>query len=73
LKFQLILAAVKSTHEGIKVLGIQEVKEGELEDALRRTVNMMVMFQSIQGYRYSRAIHYKGEETLALIGMSLPE
>ncbi len=70
---QVIPAAVKSTHEGIQVLGIVEVKEGKLEGALKRTVSMMVMFQSIPGYRYTTEIHYKVEEALALIGMNLPE
>jgi hypothetical protein len=34
---------------------------------------MMVMFQSIEGFRYTTEIHYKVEEALALIGMGLPE
>ena len=73
LAIQLVPAAIKSTHKGIQVLGIQEVKEGKLEDAIKRTLNMMVMFQSVQGYRYSTEIHYKVEEALTLIGMSLPD
>lgn len=70
---ELVPAAVKSTHEGIKTLGVIEVKEGKLEDALQRIVNMMVIFQDISGYRYSTDIYYKIEEALALIGMRLPE
>ncbi len=73
LAVEVVPAAVKSTHEGVKVLGIAEVKEGKLEDALKQIVNRMVMFMSIPGYRYSTAIYYKVEEALALIGMSLPE
>jgi len=45
---EVVPAAVKSVHEGIKVIGIEEVKEGKLEEALNRTVNMMVMFQNIE-------------------------
>ena len=70
---EVVPAAVKSVHEGIKVTGIVDVKEGKLEEALNRTVNMMVMFQSIEGFRYTTEIHYKVEEALALIGMNLPE
>ena len=70
---QVVPAAVKSTHEGIKVLGISEVKEGKLEEALARAVNLMVMFQNIEGFEYTTEIHYKVEEALALIGMSPPE
>ena len=68
----LVPAAIKASHEGIKVLMISEVKEGKLEDAFKRTVSMMAMFLSIPGYRYSTEIYYKVEEALALIGMSLP-
>lgn len=70
---EVVPAAVKSIHEGIRVIGIAEVKEGKLEKALARSVNMMVMFQSIEGFEYTTEIHYKVEEALALIGMSLPE
>ena len=69
---EVVPAAVKSVHEGIKATGIVDVKEGKLEEALNRTVNMMVMFQSIEGFRYTTEIHYKVEEALAMIGMSLP-
>ncbi len=73
LAVEVVPAAVKSSHEGVRVLGIEEVREGKLEDALKQTVNRMVMFQSIPGFRYSTEIYYKIEEALALIGMSLPE
>jgi hypothetical protein len=72
LAVEVVPAAVKSTREGAKVFSIAEVKKGKLEDALKQTVNMMVMFQSIPGYRYTTEIYYKVEEALALIGMSLP-
>lgn len=70
---QVVPAAVKATHQGIRVVGILEVKEGKLEEAYTRTVNMMVMFQSIVGFEYTMEIHFKVEEALSLIGMSLPE
>ena len=70
---EVVPAAVKSIHEGIKVTGISEVKKGKLEEALTRTTNMMVMFQNIEGFEYTTEIHYKVEEALALIGMSLPK
>ena len=72
LAVEVIPAAVKSTHEGVKVIIIKEVKEGNLEDALKLTVDMMVMFHSIPEFRYTTEIYYKLEEALALIGMSLP-
>ena len=68
---QLVPAAVKSTHEGIKVVGILEVKPGKFEEAYTRTVNMMVMFHGIVGFEYTMEMYFKVEEALSLIGMSL--
>ena len=66
-------AAVKATAQGIRVIGISEVKEGKLEEAYTRTVSMMAMFHSIVGFEYTVDIYLKVEEALPLIGMSLPE
>ena len=68
----LVPAAVKATLDGIKVIGISEVKEGKLGEALDRTAKMMVMFQTLPGYRYTVEVFYKVEEALALIGMDPP-
>jgi hypothetical protein len=73
LSTELVPAAVKSTAEGIKVVSFLEVKPGKLEEVLTRVTNFMVMFQRIQGYRYTTEIYYKVEEALAMIGLSLPE
>jgi hypothetical protein len=70
---QVVPAAVKATHQGIRGITIIEVKEGKLEEAYNRAVNMMVMFQSIEGFEYTMEINYKVEEALSLIGMSVPE
>ena len=66
-------AAVKTTGQGIKVIGISEVKEGKLEESLTRIGNMMVMFQSIAGFESSIDIYYTVTEALTMIGMSSPE
>ena len=70
---QVVPAAVKATHQGIRVTGILEVKEGKLEEAYTRAANMMVMFQNIVGFEYTMEINFKVEEALSLIGMTLPE
>ena len=69
---EVVPAAVKSTHEGIKVLSISEVKEGKLDEAYNRAVNMMVMFQSIPGFAYTVEVHLKVDEAMAAIGMDMP-
>lgn len=69
---QLVPAAVKETHQGIEVMSILEIKEGKLEEALNRTVNMMAMFFSIEGFEHNTEIYFKVEEAMKVIGMSLP-
>ena len=65
-------AAVNTTHQGIKVIGISDVKEGKLEEALRRTGDIMVMFHSIVGFEYTVRVYSKVEEAMSAIGMDMP-
>lgn len=69
---EVVPAAVKSTHTGIKVIGISEVQEGKLDVAYNRTVNIMVMFQSIVGFVYTVEVYLKVEEAMSAIGMDMP-
>ena len=73
LAVHVVPAAVKSTHEGIEVIHIEDVKEGKLEDALKQNINAQVILRSVGGYRYLIEIYLKAEEALASIGMSMPE
>ena len=72
LSTQVVPAAVTTTHQGIKVIGISDVKEGKLEDALRRAGDFMVMFQNIAGFEYKVRVYSKVEEAMASIGMDMP-
>jgi hypothetical protein len=65
-------AAVKSTHEGIKVFMVSDVKDGKLDEAYKRAVNMMVMFQNIVGFTYTVQVHLKVEEAMSAIGLDMP-
>jgi hypothetical protein len=66
-------AAVTTTKRGIKTLGITEVKEGKLEEALNRARSVMVMYHNIKGYEYSVAVYATVSEALAFVDMELPE
>ena len=69
---QVVPAAVTTTHQGIKVTGVSDVKEGKLEEALRRVGDIMVMFQNIAGFEYTVEVNSKVEEAMAAIGMEMP-
>ena len=69
---QVVPAAVTTTHKGIKVFGTSDVKEGKLEEALRRAGDFMVMFNSIAGFEYTIRVYSKVEEAMSAIGMDMP-
>ena len=66
---QIVPAAVITTLQGIKVIGIIEVKKGKLEDAMIRVANMMAMFFNIEGFEYTMERYATVEEALKTIGM----
>jgi hypothetical protein len=72
LSTQVVPAAVTTTHQGIKVTGISDVKEGKLEEALRRAGDFMVMFHNIAGFEYTVEVNSKVEEAMSAIGMDMP-
>ena len=70
---EVVPAAVKTTRQGIEVIAIAEVKEGQLEAALRTFGSTYAMFQSIVGFEYSIDVYATVAEAMTTIGMSLPE
>jgi hypothetical protein len=70
---QVVPAAVKSTHQGIQVMGILDIKQGKLEEAITYIGNFMTMFHSIQGFESTIDVYFKVEEAMELLGMSLPK
>ncbi len=70
---ELVPAAVKSTHQGLCILGITEAKEGKLEEAYKNRVKFMVLFQGIQGFEYTIDVNLTVVEALGMLGISPPE
>ena len=66
-------AVTTATKDGLKTVSISVPKEGKLEESLTRTTATMAMFQPIQGFSYSIEIYTSAEESLAAIGMKMPE
>jgi hypothetical protein len=62
---------VRGTFQGIKTINTQELKKGKLDDAMAMalTVNRMVMFHDIPGFRYSIKTFLSIEEAIKAIGM----
>jgi len=65
----IIPSAVKTTLDGIRTIGVIEVKKGKFEDAMSWTRNMMSLFLSVPGFEYSIDSYATVEECMALPGM----
>ena len=65
--------AIKQTAKGIKAITIWEVEPGKFEAAYNRTAEAMAMFRNIEGYEYSIEAYSTAAESLASIGIELPQ
>ncbi len=70
---KIVAEAVRSEEDGIMSMGIMEVKEGKLEEALNRRQNIEVLYHDIEGYKYKLSVWWTAVEALAMIGMKAPE
>ncbi len=66
-------AVTTATKDGLKTVSVYVPKKGKLEESLTRIDAMMAMFQPIHGFSYSTERYTSAEESLAAIGMKMPE
>ena len=66
-------AVTTATKEGLKTVSVSVPKKGKLEESLTRIEAEMAMFQPIHGFSYSIELYSSAEESLASIGMKMPE
>ena len=64
--------AVKATTDGIKTISVTEVKEGKLEEAIKRTNNSVVMYAPIEGFEASIEVWSTLPEAYATLGKVPP-
>jgi len=68
-----LCAPVTTDENGIILMGIYEVKEGQLEKALTFYSSLLYEFIYIEGYEYTVRVWNTFEEALAIAGIELPE
>ncbi len=64
---EIIPNAIKSTNEGIEVIGVNDVKEGKLDEYLLLAQKYMTSFHAIEGFRYRIDVRFKVTEALELL------
>jgi hypothetical protein len=70
---EIIPNAVLATPEGYEVIGVHDVKEGNLEKFLIVQYQTMLAYQNIEGFRYKIDVRLKITEAMALLGLKAPE
>ncbi|MHA1461197.1 MAG: hypothetical protein ACTSO8_06920 [Promethearchaeota archaeon] len=68
-----ICAPVTTDENGIIVMGIYDVKEGQLKKAFTVLSSMFYEYIDIEGYEYTVRIWSTFEEALAIAGIQAPE
>ena len=64
---------VKATKNGIKVIGVAEVKKGKFEEAFTRLNQSDLEYADIEGYRYKVETIMDITEAMPTIGLQAPE
>jgi hypothetical protein len=65
--------AIMGSPNGITSLGISEVKEGKLEEALTLTVENIMNYVDIEGFNYKIDIANTQTEAMTTLGLKMPE
>ena len=68
-----LCAPVTTDENGIIVMAIYEVKEGQLEKAVKFYSSFYYEYIAIEGYEYSVRVWSTFEEALAIAGVEAPE
>jgi len=71
---KLILAVgVRVTPEGMKAIGISEVKEGKFNEFMKLLYEQVLLWSEIEGFRMDHEVFMSGAEALPLVGLKMPE
>ncbi|HVP16903.1 MAG TPA: hypothetical protein VMT42_06025 [candidate division Zixibacteria bacterium] len=68
----LVTVGVSSGKDGIEAIAIGNVKKGKFDEAMNLSLRRMVMFNSIEGYRWEIKTLSTLEEAMPLIGLAPP-
>jgi len=65
--------AVRTTKKGIKAISIVEVKDGKFKAYMKRFYQDILEYFEIEGYKVDFEVFMSAAESLALIGLGMPE
>ncbi|NVM00743.1 MAG: hypothetical protein HWN67_00285 [Candidatus Helarchaeota archaeon] len=68
-----VLVAARATKDGIKVIGISDVKKGKYKEALIRLVQSEQEYTDIEGFTYEIETYLDITEAMPIVGLEAPE
>ncbi len=70
---KVVAECIRSDEKGIKTMGVSEVKEDRLQEALKRQQEILTMYRNIDGYTSTLEVWWNPAEALGMIEMKAPE
>jgi hypothetical protein len=64
---------VKATKDGIKVIGVSDIKKGKYEEALLRIVKTNQEYVDVEGFSYELETYLDIAEAMPIVGQTAPE
>ena len=69
-----VIIAVKSTKEGVEVIGIGDVVKGKFDEAMTRTAASNLEYTSIEGFQYEIDVYMELSEAMtSLLKITPPD
>lgn len=69
----ILRVGVRPTQDGMKVIAISEVQKGKYEEAMSLSIQMLLEYSDIEGFRYEIETFMSGKEALPLVGLAMPK
>jgi hypothetical protein len=68
-----LLIGARPTKDGMKTISITEARKGNLEKVLDMEMKRMLMFGSVEGFKYEIETYLSGAEAMPMVGLGMPE
>lgn len=73
LEKQILRLAVRIKGNDAESISISEVKEGKLEEVLKRATEQQLLYMDVEGIKFKVKTFFSGVEALPMIGFKMPE
>ncbi len=69
----LVRMAARVIDDEVESISVSEVKEGKLEELIKRATEIQVLYRDIEGMKFRVETFLSGVEAMPMIGLKMPE